>query len=114
MVTEAGITLLLHSWGSRALVENNMLKGVVFESKSGRQAVLGKIIIDASGDGDIYASAGAKFDAMMNPKMRSSHLALTFRIGNIDSKEYLAFKELETRKYAEMMHELEQLGGFTL
>jgi hypothetical protein len=112
-VTEAGVKLLLHSWGSRALLEGNTVKGVVFESKSGRQAVLGKVVIDATGDGDVFASAGAPFDAEMNPKMRSSHLAMTFRIGNVDSTKYIAFKESETEKYAERMRELERLGGFT-
>jgi hypothetical protein len=62
MATEAGTTLLLHSWGSWALVENRAVKGVIFESKSGRQAVLARTIIDATGDGDIYSSAGAPFD----------------------------------------------------
>jgi len=113
MACEAGITLLLHSWGSRALVENTAVKGIVFESKSGRQAVLAKTIIDATGDGDIYASAGAPFDARMYPQMRSSHLALTFRLGNIDSRRYHAFRSSETTKFTEMMHELEKMGGFT-
>jgi hypothetical protein len=113
MVTGAGTTLLLHSWGTRALVENNVVKGVIFESKSGRQAVLGKTVIDATGDGDIFASAGAPFDVQMNPQMRSSHLALTFRIGNIDLKKYLTFKTSDSAKYSDMMRELEKMGGFT-
>jgi hypothetical protein len=45
--------------------------------------------------------------------MRSSQLAMTFRIGNVDSARYLAFKESETGKYTEMIRELERLGGFT-
>ena len=113
MVTEAGAQLLLHSWGCRALVEGRTVKGVVFESKSGRQAVLGKIIIDATGDGDIFASAGVPFEMKMDPQMRSSHLAMTFRIGNIDSAKYLAFKESEAGKYTALMRELERQGGFT-
>jgi hypothetical protein len=113
LVTESGVTLLLHSWGSRAVVEGNTVKGVVFESKSGRQAILGNVVIDATGDGDVFASAGAPFDSKMDSGMRSSHLALTFRIGNVDSKRYLTFKESETEKYAGIIHELESLGGFT-
>src|SRR5512139_3965422 len=35
MVTEAGVDLLLHSWGVRPLMEGGTVKGVVFESKSG-------------------------------------------------------------------------------
>ena len=62
MVEEARIKLFLHSWGTRAIVEDGRVKGVIFESKSGRQAVLGKIIIDGTGDGDLLPSAGAEFD----------------------------------------------------
>jgi hypothetical protein len=112
MVTEAGITLLVHSWGVRALVEDNTVKGVIFESKSGRQAILGKVVIDATGDGDIYASAGAPFDSQMNTEMRSSRLALTFRIGNIDPVKYESFRNSSTGEYTKMMRELENMGGF--
>jgi len=114
MVVEAGVNLLLHSWGTRAITEGNDVKGVIFESKSGRQAVLGKVIIDASGDGDVYASAGAPFESKIDPQRRSSHLALTFRIGNIDAKKYYAFKQAEPQKAAELVKELEGLGGFTM
>jgi hypothetical protein len=46
--------------------------------------------------------------------MRSSHLALTFRIGNVDSNKYFSFRESKAQKYAELMRELEGLRGFTL
>jgi 2-polyprenyl-6-methoxyphenol hydroxylase-like FAD-dependent oxidoreductase len=113
MVSEAGANLLLHSWGTRAIIEGNEIKGIVFESKSGRQAVLGKIVIDATGDGDIFASAGAPFDSTSNPEMRSSHLALTFRIGNVDTEKYYGFRGAELKKHAALLQELEKQGGFT-
>ena len=37
MVEEAGVKLFLHSWGTKAVTEGNEVKGVIFESKSGRQ-----------------------------------------------------------------------------
>lgn len=114
MVVESGVNLLLHSWESRAIAEGKNVKGVIFESKSGRQAVLGKVIIDATGDGDVYASAGAAFENKADLKMRSSHLALTFRIGNIDAKKYYAFRQSEPQKTADLMKELESLGGFSM
>jgi hypothetical protein len=114
MAEEAGVKLLLHSWVVRALVEKDEVKGIIFESKSGRQAVLGKVIIDTSGDGDVFASAGAPFEQTINPEMRSSKLALVFRIGNIDLKKYLDFKKSETQRHGGLMHELESLGGFTM
>jgi len=114
MVEEANVKLFLHSWGSRCIVDQNSVKGVVFESKSGRQAILGKTLIDATGDGDMYASAGAKFDAETNPTLRSSKLALIFRVGNVDYEKLNKFRESEPNRYAELMTELETLGGFTM
>jgi hypothetical protein len=113
MVSEAGVNLMLHSWGARAIREGSEVKGVIFESKSGRQAALGKIVIDATGDGDIFASAGAPFDSRSNPEMRSSHLALTFRIANINTEKYYQFKESDSPKYVGLMRDLENQGGFT-
>ena len=43
------------------IVTDNKLSGVIFETKSGRGAVKAKIVIDATGDGDIAARAGACF-----------------------------------------------------
>ena len=114
MVEEAGIHLFLHSWGSRALVEKGKVLGITFESKSGRQAIRGKIVIDATGDGDIFASAGADFDGTLDPQLRSSNLALAFRVGQIDIEAFNEFKETEPKKYAELMGEIKRSGGFNV
>ena len=79
MVEELGIELRMHSWFSRALVEDNAVKGVVCETKSGRQAILGDIVIDATGDLDVAASAGA-------PHIHGSYITTTvFRLGGVDT-----------------------------
>lgn len=114
MVEEAKIKLFLHSWGTRAVVENGKVKGVVFESKSGRQAVLGDIIIDGTGDGDLLPSAGAEFDAALDPTSRSSMLALVFRLGNCDYQKYCDFKESQPEKFQDLMKELASVAGTRL
>jgi hypothetical protein len=114
MMEEAGVKLFLHSWGTEALVEQTVVRGVVFESKSGRQAILSKIVIDSTGDGDIFASAGAPFDGKLDPKARISRLALVFQMGNVNTKKFGKFMEKEQQRYAELMYELESLGGFSL
>ncbi len=58
-VKALGIELRLHSWFSRTLVEDGRVKGVIRDTKSGREAVLGKVVIDATGDSRRGASAGA-------------------------------------------------------
>jgi hypothetical protein len=114
MMEEAGAKLFMHSWGTRALVDDNVVSGVVFESKSGRQAVLSKVVVDSTGDGDIFASAGAPYDGKLDPKLRTASLALIFRVGNVDTGRFSIFMKKENQKYAEMMYELESLGGYSL
>jgi hypothetical protein len=114
MMEEAEVTLFLHSWSTNALVEKNEVRGVIFESKSGRQAILSKVVIDTTGDGDIFASAGAPFDSKLDPKARISRLALVFQIANVDIKKFSWFAKKEEQRYGELMYELERLGGFSL
>jgi len=114
MIEEAGVKLLLHSYFVKTLTENDVVRGVIIESKSGRQAVLGKVIIDTTGDGDVYASAGAPYDDKLDPEDRSSKLAFVFRIGNIDAAKFFKFREKHRQQYMELMKELEQLRGFTM
>jgi ribulose 1,5-bisphosphate synthetase/thiazole synthase len=78
MVEEAGVDVLLHCWGADAIVAEDAVLGAVFESKSGRQAILAKNVIDATGDGDIFAAAGAAY------QRRSHNVGLVSRIGNLD------------------------------
>jgi FAD dependent oxidoreductase len=79
MVLDSGITAYLDCWGVDAIVDGNGgVRGAVFESKSGRQAILADIVIDCSGDGDIYAAAGAAFEKV------KTNIGLISRIGNID------------------------------
>jgi len=114
MIEEAGVVLLLHAYGCRSIVDCGVVKGIVFESKSGRQTIKAKVVVDCTGDGDIFASAGAEYDDEINPELRSSKLALVFRIGNLDVKKYLEFKDFRSERYFELMKELEALGGFTM
>jgi len=112
MVEEAGVKLFLHSWGTKAIVEKNEVQGVIFESKSGRQAILGKVIIDGTGDGDLLLSAGAEFDRNIKPNLRIATVAVVFRLGNVDTKTHDKFKKIEAKKYADLMGELVRSGGF--
>jgi ribulose 1,5-bisphosphate synthetase/thiazole synthase len=61
MVQEAGIVPVLHCLTVDAIMEGDTIKGVVTESKSGRQAILAKRVIDATGDADVACHAGAPY-----------------------------------------------------
>ncbi|MFA6291503.1 MAG: FAD-dependent oxidoreductase [Victivallales bacterium] len=61
LITENNISVLYLSTVVAPIIEDGKLSGVIVESKSGRTAIKAEIVIDATGDGDIAASAGAAF-----------------------------------------------------
>ena len=61
MVQEASITPIFHCMIVDSIVENGGIKGVITESKSGRQVILADRVIDATGDADIIARAGVPY-----------------------------------------------------
>lgn len=62
MCEESHVRLLLHCWACEGLRDGDRLRGVTFQGKSGRFAILADVVIDATGDGDIFASAGVPFE----------------------------------------------------
>lgn len=61
MCADAGVDILLHTYFADSIVEGGVLRGVIVENKSGRCALMGRIIVDASGDADVSARAGVPF-----------------------------------------------------
>ena len=114
MVEDAGVKLLLHSWGTRAIVDKDQVQGVVFESKSGRQVILAKVVIDATGDGDLLPSAGAEFTDKMDVHLRIRNLAVVFHIGNVDIDKFIKFRQSEPEKEADLVRKVFQLNGFAV
>ncbi len=105
LVAEAGVSLRLHSWFSRALVRDGRIDGVVCESKEGRHAVLGKVVVDATGDLDVAASAGAPFVA-------DKYIVTTvFRLGNVDTDAAERFEYEEPAAFAKIDREAKRLIG---
>ena len=94
MVDEADVRLYLHTIVADAVVSGGRVKGLILESKSGREVVLGKAVVDATGDADVAARAGAPFS--YEPPGSNS---LEFRMANVDlQKTYEYFKE-EPERY---------------
>ena len=105
MVREAGVQVLFHSWAVASLVEGNSVTGVIFESKEGRFAVRGGLSIDCSGDGDIFAGAGAEFENDFDSVSAHARLNTSFRFGNVDMRRFLDFRMIYPEKYSQLMRE---------
>lgn len=85
MVEKAKVKLLLYTTAVDVVVEGSKVKGIIVESKAGRQAILGKVVIDATGDGDIAVRAGAPYEGADIPNRQPS--TLMFRVGGVDVDE---------------------------
>ncbi|NQT11258.1 MAG: FAD-dependent oxidoreductase, partial [Planctomycetes bacterium] len=57
----AGVKLYYRTLGAGVVMKGNTIAGVVVESAAGRQVILAKMVIDATGHGDVAAAAGAAF-----------------------------------------------------
>lgn len=80
MCHEADVDLMLHTWLADAVVEDGAVRGVIIEDKSGRRAVLGKVVIDATGDGDVAARAGAAYWQTRRDEAPRLNDAMMYRI----------------------------------
>jgi hypothetical protein len=104
MMRENLVNLLLHSLAVDVVKEGNALKGVVVENVSGRQTVLGKVIIDCTGEGEIAARAGAPFELLPRDQMEPH--SLSFTADGVDWKKVLDYvknnpQEFEFERFQE-------------
>jgi hypothetical protein len=90
MLEEAGVRLLLHATFSDALADGFLAAGcgrsvaaAIVETKSGRSAVRGRIYVDATGDGDLAARAGARFEQAHTVGERMMAMSLMYRVTGI-------------------------------
>jgi len=84
MVEEARVRLLLHSLAVGSATEGSEVKGVIVENKSGRQVILADAVVDASGDADVAAWAGAPYEVGRKEDRVAQPMSMMFRMGNVD------------------------------
>ncbi len=111
MVEEAGVKTYCHAWGTEPIMEGNHCKGVIIESKSGRQAILGKVVIDSTGDGDLFPYAGIEFEDNIPPNFRIANLALCFWVDGVDLKKAMDFRMNNPKEFMELNRKAMEAGG---
>ncbi|MCR4412117.1 MAG: FAD-dependent oxidoreductase [Thermoguttaceae bacterium] len=83
MLAEAGAAAWYYSLAADTIVERDQVRGVIVESKSGREAVLAKVVVDCSGDGDAAARAGVPFRLGRIPDSACQPMTLMFEIDGL-------------------------------
>jgi hypothetical protein len=91
MTAEAGVRVFLYTMLAEALVEDGRLTGVVVQNKSGRSALTGRVFIDASGDADLAARAGAPFELLPPAGLWQTSVDLT--VAGIDARRVVAWAQ---------------------
>jgi FAD dependent oxidoreductase len=105
MLNEAGVHLRLHSAFVDALVEDRQMRGGIFETKSGRHAILAKVVVDASGDGDVFARAGAPFE------IGSYIMTVVHRFANVDVERAIRWEREHPEESSRLDKEIKAIYG---
>lgn len=109
-VLEAGAELLLHAFASDVIInEAGRVSGVVVQGKGGLQALMARVVIDATGDGDVAAMAGAEWEKGRKSDGRMQPMTLMFRIGGVDPSRMPLVDEFDA-KVATPHGDLKQLA----
>ncbi len=103
MVLEAGARLVFHSWAALPIVEEGVVRGAFIETKAGRQAVLAKVVVDATGDGDMFARAGGAFDIDIEKDDVHHCMNTAWLFGGVDMERWIDFKTGKPEEHADFM-----------
>jgi hypothetical protein len=103
MILDAGVHPIFHAWGAKPLLEGRRVTGCVFESKEGRRAVLAKVTIDATGDGDLYARAGSAFETEVDAGDIHGCMNTVWLFGGVDMDAFLRFRSETPEQYTQFM-----------
>lgn len=112
MLLEAGVRIVFHAWAARPIVEAGVAKGIVFESKAGRQAIMAKVVVDTSGDGDMFARAGAAFDTDIEAGDVHHSMNTAWVVGGIDMNRWINWKVLYPEQLTQLIEQGRKELGF--
>lgn len=93
MLGESGATILYGTTVAGVVREGDAVRGVVVENKSGRSVILGKVFIDATGDGDLCFKAGAEYEFGKNGDGVCSASNMLSRIAGVDLAKTIDYLE---------------------
>jgi ribulose 1,5-bisphosphate synthetase/thiazole synthase len=99
LVEEAGIEPLLHRLGVAPIMENGAICGVITESKAGREAILARRVIDATGDADIATRAGAP--VRKTPKEKMMAASVMFSMSGVNKQRFIDSVKADPQTYAD-------------
>jgi hypothetical protein len=99
LVTEAGVIPMLHRMFVAPIMEGDCIRGIIVESKAGREAILAQRVIDASGDADVAHRAGAP--THMHPKAEMMSVSVMFSMCGVSKARFIDAVKADPQTYAD-------------
>jgi len=99
LVQEAGITPLLHRLGVAPIMADGAIRGVITESKAGREAILAGRVIDATGDADLATRAGAPVHK--SPRQEMMAVSVMFSMSGVNKQKFIDAVKADPQTYAD-------------
>ena len=99
LVLEAGITPMLHRLFVAPIMDGNHVRGAIVESKAGREAILAKRVIDATGDADVAHRAGAPTIKQAKEDMIGA--SVMFSLSGVNKQRFIDHVKAEPHTYAD-------------
>ncbi len=99
MMAEAKVEYWYHCPFTEPILQQDRVRGVIVESKSGREAGLAQVVIDCTGDGDVGARAGVPFEMGRSADGLCQPMTLMFEISGYEGFRGLAAERLATHEF---------------
>jgi hypothetical protein len=99
LVVEAGIHPMLHRMFVAPIIEDGVIRGVITESKAGREAILAKRVIDATGDADIATRSGAP--VFKTPRQEMMSVSVMFSMCGVNKQRFIDQVKSDPQTYAD-------------
>lgn len=99
LVEEAGIRPMLHRQVVAPVMDGNAIRGVIVESKAGREAILAARVIDATGDADLATRAGAPMRTTAVERMQAA--SVMFHVAGVDKAAFIAGVKSDPQTYGD-------------
>jgi len=97
LVQEAEIEPMLHRLVVAPIVQDGAIQGVITESKSGREAILAKRVVDATGDADVAMRAGAPTHKTPREEMMAA--SVMFSMSGVNKQRFIDQVKADPQTY---------------
>ena len=99
LIAEAGIHPMLHRSAVSPIIVDGLIRGVYTESKAGREAILAKRVIDATGDADMAYRAGAP--TVKTPRERMMSVSVMFSMSGVNKRGFIEAVHADPQTYGD-------------